>query len=149
MSGCPVGRLPCHGPGEMLWVIPDAGAIRQEELWNTVLVQVALNRRIGDITQTLKDERDLILLNQAPDLLDGFRRAVTIIEADEIDPAAVDAALLVDHPEVGELCPANRPVSGNRPAIGHGLTDPDFGVSDAGSVLLFSHSLLCRPCDER
>src|SRR5689334_10673237 len=111
MSRSLVGRLPCHSPGKMLRIIPGAGAIREEKLWNAVLVQVAMDCGIGRIAEALKDERNLVLLDQAADLLDRLWRAVAIIQADEIVPAAVDAALLVDHPEVGKLRPSNHPVS--------------------------------------
>jgi hypothetical protein len=64
----------------MLRVIPNAGAIRQEELWNAVLVQVALNRGIGGVAQALKDEGDLVLLDQAPNL--RFSRNLRAAEAE-------------------------------------------------------------------
>ena len=49
-----------------------------------MLIQIALNGGIGDVAQALKDERNLIHLNQTPDLLDGFRRTVAIIQADQM-----------------------------------------------------------------
>ena len=47
-------------------------------------VQVALDRGIGDVAQALEDERNLILLDQPPDLLDRLRRAVAVIAADQL-----------------------------------------------------------------
>src|SRR4051794_11666681 len=104
----------------MLWIIPDAGAVRQEKLWDMTFVQIALNGGIGYIAQALKDECDLILFDKSPDLLDGFRRAVTVIQADEVDLAPINAAPVVDHPEVGKLGASNSSIRRNRSAVGPG-----------------------------
>ena len=52
--------------------------------------------------EAVEHEGDLLLLDEAARLLDGLRRAVAVVEADQIDLAAVHAALLVDHLEIGE-----------------------------------------------
>ena len=75
-----------------------------------MLVQIALDRSIGEIAQALKDESDLVHLDQTPDLLDCFRRAVAIIQADQIDLAAINAASVVEPLEIGKLCPTNRAI---------------------------------------
>jgi hypothetical protein len=58
-----------------------------------------------------------------------------MIEADEVDFAAVDPALVVDHLEVGQFRPADHAPRRGRPAIGHGLANLDFRVGDAWGVL--------------
>ena len=82
----------------------------------------------------VEHKRDLFLLDEAADLLDGLGRAVAVIEADQIDLAAVDAALLVDHLEIGGFGLADHAIGGGGPAIGHGLTDLDFRVGDSRGV---------------
>ena len=82
-----------------------------------------------------KHEQHLILLDQLPHLFDGFRRAIAVVAADEIDLAAVDATLLVDHVEIGGFGLAEDAVGRGRPAIRHGVTDLDLGIAGAGAVL--------------
>ena len=48
-----------------------------------------------------EQEGDFVTLDQAPCLLHGFRRIEGVVVIDEIDIAAGDAALVVDHPEIG------------------------------------------------
>src|SRR5208282_910715 len=60
---------------------------------------------------------------------------VTVVASDEVDLAAVDAALFVDHVEVGGLRLADRAVGRGWAAVGHGVADLDLGVADAGAVL--------------
>src|SRR6185437_346185 len=64
-------------------------------------------------------------------LLHRLRRRIAVVEGDQIDLAPVDAAALVDHPEIADLALAERAESGHRATIGHGLADPDFGGRDA------------------
>ena len=81
-----------------------------------------------------EQERHPFLLDQSPHLLDRLGRAIGVIQADEIDFAAVYAALLVDHLEIGGLGATDHAIGGDRAAIGHGLPDLDFRVGDARGV---------------
>jgi hypothetical protein len=81
-----------------------------------------------------EDQRDLVALHQPSRLLRGFRRRIAVIQRNQIDLAAVDAAALIDHPEIADLALAERAERRYRPAIGHGLADPDFGRGDAAHV---------------
>ena len=65
---------------------------------------------LGGVPRVLNMQGDLLLLDQPARLLHRLRRAVPVVEADEIDLAAVDAALLVDHPEIGGLGLADQAV---------------------------------------
>src|SRR5262249_27787031 len=56
--------------------------------------------------------------------------------ADEVDLAAVDAALLVDHLEVGVDDLADRAVGGGIARVGVGVADLDLGIARAFVVLL-------------
>jgi len=49
----------------------------------------------------LKDQENLIVLDELACGLDGFRRVVRIVVGDEIDLPAIDAALGVDLLEIG------------------------------------------------
>ena len=78
-----------------------------------------------------EDQRDLVALDQPPRLLHRLRRRVAVVERDQIDLAAVDAAALVEHLEIADLALAERAERRHRPAVGHGLADLDFGRGDA------------------
>ena len=58
---------------------------------------------------------NLILLHQLVRECCGFTRTGTEIETDPVDLAAVDAATIVDHPEIGAL---GAPYSENGPVYG-------------------------------
>ena len=78
----------------------------------------------------------MVILHQLAGEFDRLGRAVTIIERDEIDLAAVDAALLVDHPEIGCLRPPGHTIGRGITAIRHGLADLDLGIGDTWTVFL-------------
>src|SRR5262252_7223355 len=56
------------------------------------------------------DYEDLILFDQLARHLDGFGRRIGVVVGDEIDLAAVDATLGIDHFEVRRLAFPNRAV---------------------------------------
>jgi len=51
--------------------------------------------------ERVENEQHLVALHQLAGLLNRLRRAVTVVIADEIDLAAVDAADVIDLLEVG------------------------------------------------
>jgi hypothetical protein len=77
-------------------------------------------------------------------VLDGFRRRVGVVILDQIELAAVDAALLVDHLEVGGLRLADAGIGRRRARERNGLADLDFGIARAGIVLLLRTCRCCR-----
>jgi len=81
-----------------------------------------------------KDQRDLVALDQPARLLDRLGRRVAVVERNQIDLAAVDAAALVQHLEIADLALAKRAEGGNRTAIGHGLAYFDLGCGDAARL---------------
>jgi hypothetical protein len=85
--------------------------------------------------ERVEQRQHLVFFDHLAHKLDGFRRAVAVIAGDEVDPAAVDAALFVDHVEIGDFGLADRAVGRGRTAIGHGVAELDFGVAGAWSVL--------------
>ena len=90
--------------------------------------------RFGGGAERVEEESDFLLFDKAAHLLDCLRRTVAVVEADQVDLAAVDAAHVVDHLEIGGLGFADHPVGGGWSAIGHGLADLDFRIGDAGRV---------------
>jgi hypothetical protein len=81
-----------------------------------------------------KDQRDLVALHQAPRLLHRLRRRVAIVERNQVDLAAIDAAALVQHLEIADLALAERAERRYRTAVGHGLADLDFAGADAAHL---------------
>ena len=112
-----------------------AAPVGDEQLRHLVVVQILPDRGVRRRAEAIEHERDLLLLDQPTDLLDGLGRAIGVVEADEVDLAAVHAALLVDHLEVGGLRAPDHAVGRRRPAVGHGLPDLDLGVGDAGRIV--------------
>jgi hypothetical protein len=75
-----------------------------------------------------------LLLDQPPGGFDRLRRAVGIVHGEELDLAAVDAALFVQHLEIGFADPAEHAVQRTRAAVRHGLPQLDFSVGRTGIV---------------
>ena len=128
--------LPAHGPGEVLRIVPLGSAGGDEQLRHLLRVQVLLDRRIRRGAERIEDQQDFVAFDQLAGLLDGLRRAVGVVIADEVDLAAVDAALGVDLLEVGFFGLADHAIGGRRSAVGHDVADLDFGIGGAGVVFL-------------
>ena len=93
--------LPAHGPRIAFGIVPLVGAGADEKLRHFVVVEVAANRQIRRRAERLEHHQHLVFFDQLAHGLDGLWRAITVVAADEVDLAAVDAALVVDHREVG------------------------------------------------
>jgi hypothetical protein len=74
-----------------------------------------------------------LFLDQLADHFDGLGRAVAVVERDELDHAAVDAATVIDALPVGFFALADHTVGRRRPAVGVGVTDLDLLVGRAAS----------------
>ncbi len=131
-----VARLPAHGPWEVLRIGPFRGARRDEQLRHLLGVHVFLDRRISRRAERVHDEQHFVILDQLARLLHRLRRAVAVVIADEGDLAAIDAALLVDHLEIGGLGFSDRRVGGRRATIRHDVADLDLGIGGASIVFL-------------
>jgi hypothetical protein len=77
-------------------------------------------------------------LDQLADLLHGLRRRIAVVIGDEVDLAAVDAALVVDHLEIGFFGLADDAIGRRRTAVRHDVADLDLGIGRAGVVFLLS-----------
>jgi hypothetical protein len=75
------------------------------------------------------------LLDQLADNLDRFRRAITVVPADEVDLSPVYAALVIDHGEVSGFRFAYDRVGRSRAAVRHCVADLNLSIADAGAVL--------------
>src|SRR5260370_17965347 len=84
----------------------------------------------------MEDEQHLLLLDQLAHLLHRLGRAVAVVERDEVDLAAVDAALIVDHLEIGGLGPPDRPVGGGGTAIRPDVATLGFAFRHTRALLL-------------
>src|SRR5208282_1938190 len=102
-------RLPAHGPWKMLGIAPLGRTSGDKELRHFLRVHVLLDRGIARCAETLEDEKYLLLLDQLADLLNGPWRGISVVHTDEIDLAAIDPALVVDHLEVSGLRAADGP----------------------------------------
>ena len=131
--GAVVG-LPADGPGEMLGIAPARRAGGDEQLRHFHVIHVFLNRGVARGAERREDQEHLVALDQPARLLHGLRRAVGVVICDEIDPAAVDAAIVVDHPEIGAHRLADRGIGRRRAAVRHDVANLDFRVGDAGIV---------------
>ena len=143
----PVVRLPADGPGEMLGIAPARGAGGDKELRHPHGVHVFLNRGVARGAEGREDQEHFVAFNQSTRLLHGFRGTVGVIIADEADLAAVHAAIVVDHPEVGAHRLADDAVGRGRPAIRHDVADRDFGIGDA-FVVFFLRDGRHAGCDD-
>ena len=135
-----VRRLPADRPRERLRIVPLAGAGGDEQLRHLLGVEILLDRRIGGRAERVEHRQHFIALDQLAHLLHRLRGRVGVVVADEVDLAAVDAALFVDHPEVGFLGLADGAVSRRRARIGHDVADLDLGIGRAGVVFLLGES---------
>ena len=68
-------------------------------------------------------------------------RTEAVVEADQIEFSAVDAAHLVGHLAISDFRPPVHAVGRGGSAVRHGLADLDLGIGDAGRV-----GGLRRPC---
>src|SRR6185437_16901343 len=128
-------------PREVLGVAPLRGTGGDIELRHLLGVHVLVDRRVARRAERLEQREDLLLLDQLAHDLDRLRRAVAVIQADEVDLAAVDAARRVDGLPVGVDRFADRSVGRSGTTIGIGVAELDLGV--AGTVVVF----LLTGCD--
>ena len=116
-------------------IVPARGTRLYEELRYLVRIEVSLNRGVRRRAERPHDRQDLVLLDEAPRLLEGPGWGIAVIKREEGDAPAVNPALLVNHAEIGAFTLADNAGRGKRPAIRHGLADLDLAVAGAGAVV--------------
>ena len=129
-----VARLPAYRPGKVLRIVPLVGAGGDEQLRHLVVVQVLSDRAVGGRTERLEERQHPVLFDQLTNLFEGLRRAIAVVAADEVNFTPVNAAVLIDHGEIGGFRLADSAVARRRAAIGVGIAELDLGVADARSV---------------
>jgi hypothetical protein len=125
-----------------LRIVEAAAASRDEDLRHLVLVEVFLHGDIGNGADGPDLGENAIVINELAGLFNRFRRAERILERDQVDLPAVDAALLVQHLEIADHDTAIARKGGRRPAIGNRLAYFDFGVRNARAIHFFSSASL-------
>ena len=136
-------RLPSHRPGEILRIAESLVGGRDKELGHFPVIQVFLDSNIHRPAQALKNQKDLVALNELARLFDRFRGIGAIVIADELDLASVDAALRIDLVEVSSFGLSDDAVRRDRTTVRHGVADLYFGVAGARIVLFLSKRGAC------
>src|ERR1700731_2142108 len=95
-------RIERHGPGESLRIVKASSSRRDEQLGSPLAVQIFLNRDIRCRADCADLGKHAYVLDEFPRLLDGLRGAVGIVQLRELDLAAIDSALLVQHFEIAD-----------------------------------------------
>ena len=88
-----VVRLPADRPREMLGIGELLAPVATNSCGTLLSLRYCRIASVGRGAERVEQEGDLLLLDQPANLFDGLRRAVAVVEADELDLAAVDPAL--------------------------------------------------------
>ena len=127
-------RLPAHGPGKRLGLAQLLVAGGDEQLRDFLLVQVPARGNIAGRAERPEHQMHVVLLDEVAGQLQRGRGIGIVVAGDEADLAAVDAAAIVDHVEIGGLRLADRAEFRERPRIGHDVADADFLVGRIGLI---------------
>ncbi len=100
---------------------------------------VLVDGTVGRRAQRVEDKQHFVFFHQLAGLLNRFGRVVAVVQADEVDLATVDAALIVDLGEVGRDGLADGAVGRRRTRVRADAADLDLFVGGAGVVLLLCH----------
>ena len=131
-----IERQARHGPFEVLRIVPFRRAGVEQELRHALRVEIFVHGGLRRGAERAVQRQHFLLLDQPPRRLDAFRRAVGVVHGEEFDLASVDAALFVQHLEIGLADPAQHAVERAGAGMRHGLAELDFGVAGAGIVFL-------------
>ncbi len=142
-------RRPAHRPRKMRGIIEDGCTRTDKEMGHLLLVDVFEHRHVGRRTDGIDEEQHFVAFDKASDLLDRLGWAIGVVEADEVDLAAVHAAVLVYHREIGRDRYRTRRIGRCRTAIGRGGPDLDFTIGGAGTVMLLCQSRRRGNCECR
>ena len=129
VRGLPAGRV-----RELRLVrAEDRGAGGHEQLRHLVLVEVVAHGEVVRGAERVDDREDLVLLDQPLGVRQRALRLVPVVVGDELDLAAVDAAVVVELLEEAVQRLGNRAVRRGRAAERIAAAELDGGVGDAGS----------------
>ena len=120
--------------------------LQHEQLRHFLAVEVAMHGVVGGGAERAEHQQHFVLLDQLAGLLDRLRRRVGVVEGDELDLAAVDAAFGVDLLEIGFLRLADDAEAGDRAAVGQGLADADFVLAAAAAAIPPNANAIVNAC---
>ena len=115
-----------HGPGKLARLVPHRGARGDEQLRDLLRVQIGMDGLAGVGAEACQNKENVVFLDELARHLHRLGRIVGVVIGNEVDLAAVDAALGVDLVEIGRQHLADHAIGGSRTGIGHGVADPDF-----------------------
>ena len=110
--------------------------VLSRQLRHALRVEIFVHGGLRRGAERAEQRQHFLLLDQPPRRLDAFRRAVGIVHGEELDLAAVDAALLVQHLEIGLADPAEHAIERAGAGMRHGLAELDLGIARARIVFL-------------
>ena len=96
-----VARQKAHGPRKLARLVPGRRARQGEKLRHLFRVQIGLDRGVGVGADGRHRQENLVLLDELARHLHGLVGIVGVVIDDEIELAAVDAALGVDLVRIG------------------------------------------------
>ena len=129
-----IERQARHGPFVVLRIVPFRRAGVEQQLRHALGIEIFVHGGLRRGAERAEQRQHFLLLHQPPRRLDAFRRAVGVVHGEEFDLAPVDAALFVQHLEIGFADPPQHAVERTRAAMRHGLAELDFGVARARIV---------------
>ncbi|MGY4426678.1 hypothetical protein ACVWY2_009127 [Bradyrhizobium sp. JR6.1] len=99
-----------------------------EQLRDILLVEVFSHGEVARRAERAEHQQHVLTLDEIAGLLDRGLRIGAVIDRDELDLAAIDAAMLVDHVEIGRFRPPDGRERGERSGVGHDIADTDLAA---------------------
>ena len=121
-----VARQKAHGPRKLARLVPGRRARQGEKLRHLLRVQIGLDRGVGVGADGRHRQENLVLLDELARHLQRLVGIVGVVIDDEIELAAVDAALGVDLVRIGRHDLGDDAVGGGRTGQGGGDANADF-----------------------
>jgi hypothetical protein len=116
-------------------IAPAVGTALDEQLRNFAIVEIFRNLELRGRANRPESKGDMLHFDKLARLVPGSPRHEAVVDADQVDLAAIDAALIVDHLHVGLLGQTERREPGARTGIRHRLADLDLGIGHPRRVL--------------
>jgi hypothetical protein len=135
-----IAGIEAHRPRKGRGIVESRCAGGGKQLRYLLRIEVFLHGRVRRGADDLERQQDFVTLDQLAHPLDGLWRAICVVILDQVDHAAVDAAPVVDHLDIGRLGLADRRIGGGRSAQRHGLSHLDFRIGGTGIIFLLRMS---------
>jgi hypothetical protein len=146
--------LPAHRPRIGCGFRHPIGPGAEKQRRHLFRIEVFLNREIGWRAEGADDRKDFVAFNQPAGLLDRLRRAMAVVQRDQVDFAAIDPAFGVDLLKIGRGSAPDGSEARRSTAVRHGLADLDLGVGHPRPIIRIlrgrrrGHAQTCKrtPC---